>query len=84
MCSVNVYAQADEAYCIGPPPSSESYLRQDKIMEVALASGAKVGILKMITCLSLFICLLIYLHNVTYLTGYSPRVWVPFRKQEFC
>ncbi len=26
---------ADEAYCIGPPPSTESYLRIDKILEVA-------------------------------------------------
>ena len=28
---------ADEAYCIGPPPSSESYLRMDKIIEAARA-----------------------------------------------
>ena len=26
---------ADEAFCIGPPASSESYLRIDKIIEVA-------------------------------------------------
>jgi propionyl-CoA carboxylase alpha chain len=31
---------ADEAYCVGPPPSSESYLRVDKIVEVAKESGA--------------------------------------------
>ncbi|MFN0138955.1 MAG: acetyl/propionyl/methylcrotonyl-CoA carboxylase subunit alpha [Pyrinomonadaceae bacterium] len=31
---------ADEAYRIGPPPSIESYLRWEKIIEVALASGA--------------------------------------------
>ncbi|PKP52363.1 MAG: acetyl-CoA carboxylase biotin carboxylase subunit [Bacteroidetes bacterium HGW-Bacteroidetes-1] len=31
---------ADEAYFIGPAPSSESYLRMDKIMEVAKLSGA--------------------------------------------
>ena len=31
---------ADEAYCIGPAPSSESYLRMDKIIEVAKKSGA--------------------------------------------
>jgi propionyl-CoA carboxylase alpha chain len=31
---------ADEAYCVGPPPSSESYLRVDKIIEVAKESGA--------------------------------------------
>jgi len=29
---------ADEAYCIGPPPSTESYLRIDKILEVAKKS----------------------------------------------
>lgn len=31
---------ADEAYHIGPSPSSESYLRADKIIEVAKSSGA--------------------------------------------
>lgn len=31
---------ADEAYCIGPAPSKESYLRMDKILEVAELSGA--------------------------------------------
>ena len=30
---------ADEAVCIGPPPSSESYLRGDKIIEVAKKLG---------------------------------------------
>jgi len=28
---------ADEAYCVGPPPSSESYLRIDKIIEICKA-----------------------------------------------
>ena len=32
---------ADEAYLIGAPPSSESYLRWDKIIEVAKQSGAE-------------------------------------------
>jgi acetyl-CoA carboxylase biotin carboxylase subunit len=32
---------ADEAYGIGPAPSSESYLRGDKIVEVAIRSGAE-------------------------------------------
>ncbi|GBE77138.1 hypothetical protein SCP_0100100 [Sparassis crispa] len=32
---------ADEAYCIGPAPSSESYLRMDKIIEVCRRSGAQ-------------------------------------------
>ena len=31
---------ADEAYCIGPAPSSQSYLRADKIIEAAKACGA--------------------------------------------
>ncbi len=31
---------ADEAYCIGPAPSSQSYLRADTIIEVAKAAGA--------------------------------------------
>ncbi|KAK1126552.1 hypothetical protein K0M31_004185 [Melipona bicolor] len=30
--------QADEAYCIGPAPSNQSYLRQDKIISVAKRS----------------------------------------------
>jgi acetyl-CoA carboxylase biotin carboxylase subunit len=32
---------ADEAYLLGPAPSRESYLRGDKIIEIALNSGAK-------------------------------------------
>ncbi|MCC6753494.1 MAG: acetyl-CoA carboxylase biotin carboxylase subunit [Saprospiraceae bacterium] len=31
---------ADEAYCIGPASSRESYLRADKILEVAIAANA--------------------------------------------
>jgi 3-methylcrotonyl-CoA carboxylase alpha subunit len=36
-------SMADEAYLIGPAPSSQSYLRGDKIIEVAKRSGAKVN-----------------------------------------
>lgn len=32
---------ADEAYCIGPAPSSQSYLKGEKIIEVAKATGAE-------------------------------------------
>ena len=32
---------ADEAYLLGPAPSSESYLRADKIVEICKASGAQ-------------------------------------------
>ena len=32
---------ADEAYLLGPAPSRESYLRGDKIIDIALKSGAK-------------------------------------------
>src|ERR1700748_775086 len=31
---------ADEAVCIGPAPSSQSYLRADKIIEAAKKTGA--------------------------------------------
>jgi len=30
---------ADEAFCIGPPPARESYLRGDVILEVAQRAG---------------------------------------------
>src|SRR3954467_13709903 len=33
--------QADEAICIGPATAGESYLRTDKILEAARASGAQ-------------------------------------------
>ncbi|KNC51796.1 3-methylcrotonoyl-CoA carboxylase [Thecamonas trahens ATCC 50062] len=32
---------ADEAVCIGPPPSAESYLQMDAILEAAKATGAQ-------------------------------------------
>ncbi|HEY5931030.1 MAG TPA: urea carboxylase [Burkholderiales bacterium] len=34
-------AQADEAVCIGPAPAAESYLRADRILEVARETGAQ-------------------------------------------
>ena len=32
---------ADEAYLLGPAPAAESYLRSEKILEIALATGAR-------------------------------------------
>ncbi len=32
---------ADEAYCIGPAPSAESYLRMDRLLEVCQKVGAQ-------------------------------------------
>ena len=32
--------EADEAYRIGPPPTKDSYLRMDTILEVIKSSGA--------------------------------------------
>ena len=32
---------ADEAYCVGPAPSAQSYLRTERILEVARESGAQ-------------------------------------------
>lgn len=33
--------EADEAYRIGPPPTSQSYLQMETIVDVAKASGAQ-------------------------------------------
>jgi len=34
-------SRADEAYCIGPPPSQESYLAGDRIIELAQKTGCQ-------------------------------------------
>jgi acetyl/propionyl-CoA carboxylase alpha subunit len=36
---------ADEAYCVGGAASRDSYLKMEKIIEVAKACGAQVEIL---------------------------------------
>src|SRR5579862_3454946 len=51
IASVSVYSEADadsrhaldadEAYCIGPAPASQSYLSIDTILRVAKSSGAQ-------------------------------------------
>jgi acetyl/propionyl-CoA carboxylase alpha subunit len=33
--------EADEAYRIGPPPTAQSYLKMDTILEVVKLSGAQ-------------------------------------------
>ena len=43
---VNVFSQrfvrmADESYCIGPAPTSKSYLNMDAIMDVVQSTGAQ-------------------------------------------
>ena len=37
----NYVSQAEEAYAIGPAPARDSYLRGDKILEIARKSGAQ-------------------------------------------
>jgi Acetyl/propionyl-CoA carboxylase, alpha subunit len=47
--TVAIYSEADreapfvtfahEAYCVGPPPSSESYLQMEKIIQIAKDTG---------------------------------------------
>ncbi|MDV3308367.1 MAG: biotin carboxylase, partial [Cyclobacteriaceae bacterium] len=32
---------ADEAFCVGPPPSAESYLNIQRIIDTAIACGAQ-------------------------------------------
>ena len=32
---------ADEAHCVGPPPAADSYLRQERILEIARECGAE-------------------------------------------
>lgn len=39
--NMSFVTQADEAYCIGPAPSNQSYLLGDKIIEVAKKCGAE-------------------------------------------
>ena len=51
MCVQRFVTMADEAHCIGPAPTSKSYLRMDTILEVVKESGAQAVSSHMITML---------------------------------
>ena len=57
--------EADEAVLIGPPPSSESYLRGEKIIEAARQTGANAIVvwLSLLTCLAMFAVLCVYTYQ---------------------
>jgi acetyl/propionyl-CoA carboxylase alpha subunit len=42
---VPTYAQADEAYNIGPAASAQSYLRGEKLVDLAHKTGAEARLL---------------------------------------
>ena len=55
---------ADEAYCVGGAASRDSYLRMDKIIEIAKASGAQVlGLSFFLQNLGSFTDILLYRHR---------------------
>ena len=56
--------QADESYLIGPPSASQSYLRQDRILDVAQRSGAQVRCVLVHTHRLVLLCLLALHQNV--------------------
>lgn len=37
-------AMADEAYCVGPAPSNQSYLNMDRILDVIKSTGSQAVI----------------------------------------
>lgn len=82
--------QADEAHYIGPAPSRESYLRMDKIIEVAKATGAQVydvgacrsGKLNFSANNRLLFSRLLKI--ICPLPGYSPGLWFPVGERRLC
>lgn len=52
-CIKLFFLQADEAYNIGPPPSQQSYLCMEKVLDVAKKSGAQVWLAVIFICLKM-------------------------------
>lgn len=79
---------ADEAFCVGPPPTNQSYLNMDAIMEAISTTGAQAVIscqfgLMQVYFLHAFQSKLQILPNdlSRCITG-SSRVWFSVRKQQ--
>lgn len=41
MCAQRFVRLADEAFCVGPAPTSKSYLKMDAILDVIKKTGAE-------------------------------------------
>ena len=62
---------ADEARCIGPAPTSKSYLRMDTILEVVKETGAQAVSSHVVTMLFVVCGLVISLLTTDWLTTKS-------------
>lgn len=56
---------ADEAVCIGPAPTSESYLRMDKILQAVKDTGAQAVRYVLFVCL-LYYCITVFHENTVF------------------
>jgi Biotin carboxylase, N-terminal domain len=66
---------ADEAYCVGGAASRDSYLKMEKIIEVALACGAQVGrmfysLIDLLVYLFIYLLVLFDLFNCLFLRAF--------------